>query len=124
MNFQSTIIPNTDDQITVNAVFSGIEKTILTKDFKGGKINNLFGSTELDLSNADLTGVAILDISQAFGEITLTIPSDWHVESDLSQLFAVVDDYRENKYRTRNSDKVLTLKGTSVCGSIEIHNSL
>ena len=124
MYFQSTVIPNTEDQITINAVFSGIEKNIISKEFKGGKINNLFGSTELDLSNADLNGIAILDISQAFGEITLTVPSDWHVETDLSQLFAVVDDYRENKYRTRDSDKVLTLKGTSVCGSIEIHNNL
>ena len=124
MYFQSTVIPNTEDQITINAVFSGIEKNIISKEFKGGKINNLFGSTELDLSNADLNGIAILDISQAFGEITLTVPSDWHVETDLSQLFAVVDDYRENKYRTRDSDKVLTLKGTSVCGSIEIQNNL
>ena len=124
MYFQSTVIPNTEDQITINAVFSGIEKNIISKEFKGGKINNLFGSTELDLSNADLNGIAILDISQVFGEITLTVPSDWHVETDLSQLFAVVDDYRENKYRTRDSDKVLTLKGTSVCGSIEIHNNL
>jgi hypothetical protein len=124
MNYQSTIVPNTEDQITINAVFSGIEKNIISKEFKGGKINNLFGSTELDLSNADLDGMAVLDISQAFGEITLTVPKDWHVETDLSQFFAVIDDYRENKYRSRDSDKILTLKGTSVCGSIEIHNNV
>ena len=123
MNLQSTIIPNTEDQININSVFSSIDKPMITKDFKGGKINNMFASTELDLSNADLAGMAILNISQVFGEITLTVPSDWHVEVDLSQLFAVVDDYRENKYGAKSSDKVLVIKGTSVFANIEIHNN-
>lgn len=122
MNLQSTIIPDADNQININSVFSSIDKPMISKDFKGGQISNMFASTELDLSHADLTGMAVLNISQLFGEITLTVPSDWHVEVDISQLFATVDDYRENKYRTKGSDKVLTLKGTSVFASIEIHN--
>jgi hypothetical protein len=39
-------------------------------------------------------------------------------------LFATIDDYRENKYNARNSDKVLTIKGTSVFANIEIHNNI
>lgn len=124
MNLQSTIIPDTDNQININSVFSSLDKPMITKDFKGGKISNMFASTELDLSNADLNGLVVLNISQLFGEITLTVPSDWHVEVDISQLFATVDDYRENRYGTRNSDKVLTLKGTSVFANIEIHNNI
>ena len=50
----------------------------------------MFASAELDLSNADLAGTAILTISQLFGELTLTVPSDWHVEIDVSQFFAIV----------------------------------
>jgi predicted membrane protein len=124
MNLQSTIIPDTDNQININSVFSSLDKPMITKDFKGGKISNVFASTELDLSNADLSGLVVLNISQLFGEITLTVPSDWHVEVDISQLFSTVDDYRENRYGTRNSDKVLTLKGTSVFANIEIHNNI
>ncbi|MDB5154994.1 MAG: hypothetical protein JWR54_3745 [Mucilaginibacter sp.] len=124
MNFQPTVIPSSEDHLHVSAIFSGIKKTILSKDFKGGKINNLFGSTELDFTHADLTGAAILDISQAFGETTITVPNDWRIETDLSQLFAVVDDYRNNVYQTKKSDKVLVLKGGSVCASVEIQNSL
>jgi len=124
MNLQSTIIPDTDNQININSVFSSIDKPMISKDFKGGKINNMLATTELDLSNADLTSMAILNISQLFGEITLIVPSDWHVETDISQLFATIDDYRENKYNTRNSDKMLTIKGTSVFANIEIHNNI
>jgi predicted membrane protein len=124
MNFQPTIIPNAEDHINATSVFSGIKKTILSKDFKGGKISNWFGSTELDFTNADLTGIAILDISQAFGETTITVPDDWRIESDLSQLFAVVDDNRNNVYQTKKSDKVLLLKGISTCASVEIQSTL
>ena len=80
MNFQPTVIPNNEDHLNVNSVFSSIEKTILSKDFKGGKINNLFGSTELDFTNADIIGTAILDISQTFGETTIAVPADWRIE--------------------------------------------
>ena len=55
-------MPNAEDYIQSTAVFSGIKKTILSKDFKGGKVSNIFGSTELDFTNAHLTGTALLDI--------------------------------------------------------------
>jgi len=122
MNFQSTVMPNAEDYLQSTAVFSGIKKTILSKDFKGGKVSNIFGSTELDFTNADLTGTAMLDISQAFGEVTITVPTDWRIEADLSQLMAVVDDFRNNTYLAKNSDKVLILKGISFCGNVEIMN--
>lgn len=122
MNFQPTIIPNSEDHLNSTALFSGIKKTILSKDFKGGKISNLFGSTEIDFTNADLNGTAVLDISQAFGSTTITVPGDWRIESDLSQLFAVVDDNRNYVYQTNKSDKVLYLKGLSACASVEIQN--
>ncbi len=124
MNFQPTVIPSSEDHINISSIFSGIERNVLSKDFKGGRISNVFGSTELDFTHADMTGTATLDISQTFGAITITIPDDWHIETDMSQLFAVVDDYRDNKYQTRNSEKILLIKGTSVCASLEIHNTM
>ncbi|HTE01271.1 MAG TPA: LiaF domain-containing protein [Mucilaginibacter sp.] len=124
MNSQPTVIPNEADYINSTALFSGIKKTIISKDFKGGKISNLFGGVELDFTHAELCGVAILDISQAFGGTTITVPNDWRIETDLSQLFATVDDNRDNVYQTKRSDKVLVLKGSSVCAGVEILNSL
>jgi len=122
MNFQSTVIPNTEDHIDVTAVFSEVKKTIISKDFKGGKVNNVFGNTELDFTNADLTGVAILDISQTFGETTITVPGDWRIETNMSHLFAKTDDFRNNVYQTKNSDKVLVINGGSFFANIEIHS--
>jgi hypothetical protein len=124
MNFQPTIIPDTADHLATSSIFSGIKKSVFSKDFKGGKVSNLFGSTEIDFTNADLNGTAILDISQAFGSTTITIPADWRVETDGSQFFAVIDDSRDHIYQTRSSDKTLVLKGLSMFASVEILNSL
>jgi predicted membrane protein len=123
MNFQPTVIPNTDDHISSTSLFSSNKKTILSKDFKGGKINNIFGSIEIDFTNADLNGMAILDISQTFGELIITVPIDWRIETDISQLFAVVEDHRSNVYQTKKSDKILVLKGLSICAAVEIINN-
>jgi predicted membrane protein len=122
MSYTPTVIPNSEDYIVADTLFGSIERTVMSKDFKGGRIRNLFGGTELDLSQSELKGAAVLDISQAFGQTTITIPGDWRVVTDLSQVMAVVEDYRNDIYKTKNSEKVLILKGTSFCANVEIQN--
>lgn len=124
MNTQPTVIPNGEDYVNASALFGGIKRTIFSKDFKGGRISNWFGGTELDFTHADLNGMAVLDISQAFGATTITVPGDWRIEADFSQLLAVIDDNRNNVYQTNKSDKILMLKGVSVCANVEIISSL
>jgi hypothetical protein len=100
-----------------------VKRTILSKDFKGGRISNVFGSTELDLSSADINGIAVLDLSLAFGEIVITVPCDWHIDADLSQFMATVEDNRDNVYQTTSTSKVLMLRGSSTCGLVEIQHN-
>lgn len=118
-NHTATLAYNTSDYITSTSVFSGINKTIISKDFKGGKISTLFGATELDFSHSDIRGIAVLDISQAFSETKITVPSDWRVETDITQLFATVGDQRDTAGQ-KNSAKILILTGTSVFATVEI----
>lgn len=112
----------TEDHINTSTVFGAISRAILSKDFKGGKIRNLFGSTELDFTYADINGVAVLDISQAFGEVTLVVPADWRVEEDLSHFCSVVDEDRCYDNRGYSSNKVLLLKGMSVFAVVDVVN--
>ncbi|MBS1532392.1 MAG: hypothetical protein JSU01_18970 [Bacteroidetes bacterium] len=122
MSYTPTVIPNSEDYFITDTVFGSIERTVISKDFKGGRIRNLFGGTEIDLSQSELKGAAVLDISQAFGQTTITVPGDWRVVTDISQVMAVVEDYRNEVYKTKNSEKVLILKGTSFCANVEIQN--
>jgi predicted membrane protein len=112
----------TDSENTINttALFGGVQRTFLSKDFKGGKIRNFFSSTELDFTQADIRGIAELDISQAFGEITIAVPADWRVEADLAHICSVVDEDRAYDRRGYNSNKVLLLKGLSIFAVVDV----
>lgn len=121
MNYQSAAASHhSDDYINTTVVFGEIRKIIISKDFKGGKIHNFFGCTELDFTYADLTGTAILDVSQACGTIEIIVPCDWRVDADLTQFCAVVDD--ERRVQTQISNKILMLKGISGFANIEINS--
>ncbi|MDP9079213.1 MAG: cell wall-active antibiotics response protein [Bacteroidota bacterium] len=124
MNNQAAFIFTNDDYINTTTIFGGIKKTIISKDFRGGRVSNIFGATELDFTNADIAGVAVLDISQGFGEVKIAVPGDWWIESDTTQVFATVEDRRLNVMNTYDSKKILVLRGTSFFGVVEVLSSL
>src|ERR1700743_1531747 len=102
-----------DNNFGSTAIFSSIKKTIFSKEFRGGSIHNIFGRSLVDFSNADLKGVAVLDIMQTMSETKIIVPQDWRVEVELSQLFSNVADKRVNLDQTLNSNKILVIKGYS-----------
>jgi len=122
-NFSSLVGSDFTGYINATTVFGEIQKSVISKDFKGGKVNNFFGSTVLDFSNADINGIAVVDISQAFGEIIISVPANWRVEVDLTQLFAAVEDKRMSKYQKNSNDKILVLTGISGFANIELRNA-
>jgi predicted membrane protein len=111
-----------DDHLDATAVFGGVNRTILSKNFKGGEITTVFGGTEIDFTNADIQGRVIIDITQVFGGTKIIVPANWHVMPDLSAVFAGVDDKRIKHATALNHDKVLVLKGVSIFAGIEIRS--
>jgi predicted membrane protein len=111
-----------DDYLDAVSVFGGVKKTILTKDFKGGEIVNIFGGAELDLTQADINGRVVLDITQIFGGTKIVVPSNWQVVSDIAAVFASVDDKRIRSTVASGSEKILVLKGVSIFAGIDIRS--
>lgn len=104
------------------AVFGGVDKTVLSKNFKGANIKSVFGGTELNLSRADIKTQAVIETTTAFGGTTLIIPSDWQVQSDLTAIFGGVEDKRAMSSLRENSGKLLVISGTCFMGGIEIQS--
>ncbi len=120
----SNIFDNTttsQDSIYSSAFMAGIKKNIISKDFKGGKISNILGGTEINLSQADMQDRAILTINQALGGTTLIIPANWEVQTDVDSIMGSVEDTRPiyNQNFVDNK-KVLIIRGTTFMGGIEI----
>lgn len=109
-----------EDFIDSTSVFGGAKKNIISKNFKGGDIVNVFGGTELDLTRADFTGTAEIEVTNVFGGTKMIIPSNWHLKSEIVTVFGGVEDKRNLHSITGNTDKILTLKGTVILGGVEI----
>ncbi|MCC8426186.1 LiaF domain-containing protein [Mucilaginibacter sp. UR6-11] len=114
------ISSNTENFIDLSTIFGSLKRTVLSKDFKGGQVKNVFGSMHLDFTYADINGIVTLDISQAFGELMIAVPSDWRVESDLSHFCSLVEEHRSYESRGYNSKKVLLLKGLSLFAVVDV----
>ena len=110
-----------DDTIEATAIFCGVNKTILSKHFKGGEIEAIFGGGEIDLSQADIEEDCILDITVVFGGLKLIVPSNWEVRTNITAIAGGVDEKRP-KIRGEAANKRLTLVGTVMFGGVEIRN--
>ena len=121
-NTQASTTDNSEDYISSTAIFGGIKKTIISKDFKGGKVNNIFGETVLDFTYADIKGIAVLEISQAFGKTVVIVPGNWRLETDQTLLLATEEDKRNSDFKNIDPDKVLIITGGSFFAVVTIVN--
>ena len=110
-----------EDFIDATALFGGVHKKIVSKNFKGGDIVTIMGGTELDLTQADFTGMVKLDVVQIMGGTKIIVPAHWEVRSEVTAIFAGFEDKRQQP-TVSNPEKILVIDGTSVFGGIELKN--
>ena len=110
-----------EDFIDATSIFGGVHKKMVSKNFKGGDIVTIMGGTEIDLSQADFTGVARLDVTQVMGGTKIIVPAHWEVRTEVSAIFAGFEDKRQQP-AVQNPDQVLIIDGTSIFGGIELKN--
>jgi predicted membrane protein len=103
------------------AVFWGARRNILSKNFKKGDVVNIFGGTELNFTQADITETAVLDIVAIFGGVKIIVPSDWDVRINVVHIFGGTDDKRAVQ-PSLNNKKVLVLTGTVMFGGIDVRS--
>lgn len=111
-----------DDYLDAVSVFGGVKKTILSKNFRGGEIVNIFGGAELDFTQADIHGRVVIDITQIFGGTKIIVPANWQVVSDLAAVFAGIDDKRIRMNTPGDTNKILVLKGVSIFAGVDIRS--
>ncbi len=108
------------DVINSQAVFCGIQKRVLSKNFKGGKASAIFGGTEIDLTQADLGENAVLEVEVAFGGLKLILPAHWDLQINVTNIFAGIEDKRMFSQTATDPTKVLRIHGTIIFGGLDI----
>jgi predicted membrane protein len=118
----SSYPPTGDDYLDTVSVFGSVKKTVLSKNFKGGEIVNVFGGAELDFTQADIAGKVIIDITQIFGGVKMIVPPHWQVVPDIAAVFAGIEDKRMKSTASVGSEKILVLKGVSIFAGVDIRS--
>ena len=110
------------EYLDVNAVFGGVKKIILSKNFKGGEINSFMGGSEINFLQADIQQQVVLDINNVFGGTKLIVPANWDVKNEVTAIFGGVEDKRSLNTATPDPSKTLVIKGNCIFGGIEVAN--
>ena len=111
-----------EDFLHATSILGGVKKIIVSKNFQGGDITNFMGGSEINLTQADIHGRVIIDITQLMGGTKLIVPSNWNVVSEMISIFAGLDDKRLIQPGNFNPEKVLIIRGTSIMGGVDIRS--
>lgn len=107
------------------AIFSGVEKRIMGKNFRGGRLVAIFGGIEIDMWQAEMEGdTAILHVDAIFGGVELRVPDTWLVSSEGQGVFGGYSDSTHLRPPTDSNEtrKTLVVRGMAMFGGVEIRN--
>ncbi|NVJ46314.1 MAG: hypothetical protein HWE07_04275 [Cytophagia bacterium] len=111
------------DKVEDVAVFSGGDRVITTKNFKGGSLTAVFGGSNIDLTMSDMQDSSVeIDIFYMFGGSKIRVPKGWHVDMRVTNIFGGMSDKRIMSDSNINSEKTLVIKGLVIFGGAEISN--
>ena len=108
------------DALDIKQVFSGTSRTIESQEFRGGQVEVVFGSADLDLRHARLAGgQAALDVSAVFGGVDIRVPRDWQIVLEGTPVLGSIEARKEAGPDVPRT-ATLTVRGSAVFGAIEI----
>lgn len=110
----------TADDLAISQVLSGTSRKVESQNFKGGKVDVVLGSAEVDFRGTRLSGgQATLVLSVVLGSIELTVPHEWQVVLEGAPVLGSMDS-RKKTIPDAEKTGTLFIKGSAVFGSIEV----
>lgn len=103
-------------------IFSGSEKRISIKNFRGGRITSIFGGSEIDLRDAELSPETnVIEVFYLFGGSSITVPPDWNVINKVTAILGGFADKRSVHTDNVNlPEKTIIIQGFVMFGGGEI----
>lgn len=119
-----TPISKSEESMEVVSIFNGLKREVRSQHFRGGEAFTLFGNTDLNFMPAKLAEpAATVEITVIFGSNKVIVPAHWEVRSEISSIFASVEDKRAHYHnKDESQSQVLILRGTVLFGALEVHS--
>ena len=120
--YKSDYTNNGQDFIDITAVLSNSQRIVVSKKIRGGDFTCFMGGAEINLTQADITGSVVMDLTTIMGGIKLIVPPNWEIKSEVTTIMGGVEDKRQVQGKIIDFNKVLVLKGTAFMGGIELRS--
>jgi predicted membrane protein len=115
---KETIDP--EGRVKMDVAMATVQSRVRPGDFRGGVINAVMGSVELDLRDAVLGPERNeLETNGVMAGLVIIVPRGWRVVSEVSCFMASVEDHTE-KTSAATPGGALVLRGTALMAGIEI----
>ncbi len=112
---------NETAELDLMAFLGSSERRIRSKMKEPGKVNVLFGSAEVDLTEAEPAMERVeVEVTVWFGSVEMRIPKDWEVAFEVKTFLASAQDRTKPKMGILR--KKLVVKGFLCFGSLEVVN--
>ncbi|MBA2336147.1 MAG: hypothetical protein H0V96_00010 [Acidimicrobiia bacterium] len=108
--------PGTGERMTVLALLSSQQAFNRSPRFSGGSVTAIFGSADLDLTEATLVPGAVVDVVAMFGAADIVIPHGWRAEMRGLPLFGGW----QNATETVTDGPTLLVNATVVFGTLDV----
>ncbi len=105
---------NKDNLESIVATFA--EKNEKPNKFNGAKIDAIFGSVYLDLSESSIKNESVIVATGIFGSVNIKVPEDAEVKIKSTPIFGGVS----NKSKGKNEKKIIYIEAYAVFGSVDI----
>lgn len=109
------------DTLNESVVFGSYNEVIKSDNFKGGKLDSVFGGFKLDLSNVKIAKEgANLEVNSVFGGGEVIVSKDVRVDVENSSVMGGVTNRATTS--TKVSSSLLRIKASAVFGGVDIKN--
>ena len=120
--YKADYINHREDFVDITSILGSTQRIVVSKNFKGGDITCFMGGAEINLTQADITGSVVMDMTTVMGGVKLIVPPNWEIKSEINTVMGGVEDKRQIQGKIIDFNKVLVLKGTAFMGGIELRS--
>ena len=116
---------SSEDFIESTVIFSGENRAVVSKEFKGGNVTAIFGGADYNLIQSDFKDRVEFEVTCIFGGVEIVLPTNWDVRIEMDTvIMGGVTDKRpvELLSNASSSEKIFVLKGTCIFGGVEIRS--
>lgn len=107
----------------ISAVFGTSKRAITARNFKGAKLEAIFGEVGFDLTRAEIEGEeATIQADAVFGACVIRVPMTWHISVRGSAVMGEFIDKSRQQPVEGPSVKTLIVTGSAIFGSVEVKN--